>query len=163
MGHLDTETHKEGRQCEDTQGEDGHVPGGTCLPAKVRQEFQGGRDCSSFRCCAQCSDHIPGPCLGTSLMASHRRIRSTGGYDLVRLQAVCQAGPEKPSMMVSVASVSPRTKAPCELAEQTQAPLSGRGLGEAQSQPGPSHLATWAFPRDAVTGAFLLSRALHSS
>ena len=43
-----------------------------------------------------------------------------------------------------VASTSPRTKAPCELAGQTQAALSGRGLGEAQSPPGAFHLTAWA-------------------
>ena len=77
-------------------------------------------------------------------MVPHRRNRSTGDCKPAEAPDIYQSGPEKPSVPVRVASTSPRTKAPCELAGQTQAPLSGRGLGEAQSPPGAFHLTAWA-------------------
>lgn len=86
----------------------------------------------------------PEPCLGPCLMVSHRRNRSTGGCEPAEAPGIYQSGPEKPSVLVSVASTCPRTKAPCELAGQTQAPLSGRGLSEAQSPPRAFHLTAWA-------------------
>lgn len=65
---------------------------------------------------------------------------------------------------MSMASTSPRTKAPCELAGQTQAPLSRRGLGEAQSPPGASHLEAWASSsRDTASWGFFLFGTHHSS
>ena len=126
-----------------TQGENGQGTGVTHLQAKECQEFQGGHGCSLLAALSSAQNTALGPSLGTSLTVSHTRIRST---HLV----VCPTDPEKPSMTVSVASTSPRTKVLCELEGQTQVPLSGRALGEAQSQLGTSHLADWASSRDTV-------------
>lgn len=86
----------------------------------------------------------PGPCLGTTLAASFRRISSTGG------QEAGEAGPEEPSLKVSAPSAPWRIKAPCEPEGETQAPLSGTGWSAAQSQPGP--------PRNTTFRGFLLPR-----
>lgn len=70
------------------------------------------------------------------------------------------AGPQKATVTGCVASALPTTKNLCELKGQTQVPLSGRGLGEAQSQSGTSHLTAWASPKPTVSQGFLLPRAL---
>lgn len=79
---------------------------------------------------------------------------------LVRSLPAHQAGPEKPTVTGSVVSVLPRTQALCELKGQTQVSLSGRGLGNAQSQSGTSHLTAWASPKPTMFQGFFLPRIL---
>lgn len=97
--------------------------------------------------------------LGTSLTVSCRRIRPQVDMSLGRSLTTHQASPEKPTMTGSVVSALPRTKALCELKGQTQVPLSGRGLGKAQCQPGTSHLIAWASPKATASWGFLPPRA----